>query len=512
MKRIISSLLIILILCSQGSSVFASEITNGNDVVVKYNITYKGEYRADVTGGKATAGGVTVTNAPGNAVTLVIVPMSGNAFSWVDGCIDGEAVAAYDIFFLDSEGNRIDANGAGVSISVSGSNLIVYSVNTSGKDKTLNSNTANGVVSFATNGSPYYVIAKKTSGGGTPGDEPTTEPTVEPTAEPTTEPFAPMPEIEEPILDEPTLGDVVILPETEPVDDILHDDYLGTGDGLGQLHIVFDSDYEPEDYELLDVFIDDELQGNSVLVCAFPDEEGNVARRSLILSVDQMVKLTQKQETEHVIFENGSAIVEMDMVDLLGGDMQKLMALILSGEEEITTETVERDWSLVEPVVIPAAQLAKIDVETRTVPVELEDGTICYEVSVWLRWDDHELEVSDMIPSLTVAIAVDDLVTEENFDIFTTLYTIAYQAPGAEEHPEVVPEIVQLPSTLLLMPDELPEHQDDTAEHFLVTIPDEEGELPVTAYDANAHLVPYRHYVLAVDYAGEGIYWVQDVK
>lgn len=331
----------------------------------------------------------------------------------------------------------------------------------------------------------------------------------EPTPE--TEPFKPMPEIDDPILDEPTLGDVVTIPETEPTGNILYDDYIGTGGGLWQTSIVFDGDYGPEDYELLDVFIDGELQDNSVLVCAFPDEEGNVARRSLILSVDQLVKLTQEQETEHIIFENGSAIVEMDMLDLLGGDMPKLMALILEAKEYVTPEMLERDWSLVEPVVIPAAQLRKIDVETRIVPVELEDGAICYDVSVWLRWDDQELEVSNMIPSLTVCIAVDELVTEENFDAFITLYTLAYQAPVDEEHPVIMPESVQLPSTLLLIPDELPEHQDDTAEHFLVTIP-EDGSHPVTAYAANTHLVPYRHYVLAADYAGKGHYMILGVK
>ena len=333
-----------------------------------------------------------------------------------------------------------------------------------------------------------------------------------PEDEPSNEPFEPMPEIEDPILDEPSLGDVVVLPETEPTDNILHDEYIGTGDGLGQLHIVFDGEYEPEDYELLDVFIDDELQGNSVLVCAFPDEEGNVDRRSLILSADQLVKLTQKQETEHIIFENGDAIVEMDMADLLGDDMSKLMALILEGKEEITPDVLTRDWSLVEPVVIPAWQLAKIDVETRIVPVEMENGGIAYEVSVWLRWDGNELDVSGMIPSLTVAIAVDKLVNEENFEAFTTLYTFAHQAPDTDETDDELPEITVLPSTLLLMPDELPEHQNDTAEHFIVTVPDEENEHPVTAYNANAHLVPYRHYALATDYVGEGIYWVTELS
>ena len=342
-----------------------------------------------------------------------------------------------------------------------------------------------------------------------------------PEDEPTDEPFEPMPEIEDPILDEPTLGDVVVLAETEQTGNILHDEYIGTGDGLGQLHIVFNGDYEPEDYELLGIAIEDhpletviqdEQQGNSLLVCAFPDEEGNVDRRSLILSADQMVKLTQKQETEHIIFENGSAIVEMDMIDLLSGDMSKLMALILEGEKDITPDVLTRDWSLVEPVVIPAWQLAKIDAETRIVPVEMEDGTIAYEVSVWLRWDGNELDVSGMIPSLTVAIAVDELVNEENYETFATLYTIAHQAPDEDESDDELPDITVLTSALLLMPDELPEHQNDTAEHFIVTVPDEENEHPVTAYNANAHLAPYRHYALATDYIGEGIYCVTELN
>jgi len=340
-------------------------------------------------------------------------------------------------------------------------------------------------------------------------DDPTPEPTATLVHDPT---FEPLLEIEDPILGEPTLGDVVTPPEIEPVNNILHDEFIGTGDGLSQLHIVFDGDYEPEDYELLDVFIDDEEQGNSLLVCAFPDEEGNVARRSLILSADQLVKLTQKQETEHIIFENGSAIAEMDMADLLGGDMSKLMALILEGKEEITPEVLTQDWSFVEPVVIPAWQLKKIDVETRIVPVEMEDGGIAYEVSVWLRWDGNELDVFDLIPSLTVAIAVDELVTEENNETFATLYAIAHQAPDEDETDDELPDITVLPGAFLLMPDELPEHQNDTAEHFIVTVADEEKEHPVTAYNANAHLVPYRHYTLAAAYAGKGVYWVQEAE
>lgn len=161
MKRILSFVLTFLILCSLATPAFASQLSGGNDVVAKYNITYEGEYRANVAGGTATAGGITVTGAPANAVTLVVIPMEGDALSWVDGCVDGSALAAYDIHFLDAEGNRINANGAKVSVTVSGSSLIVSSVTTAGTDKVLTSEMSGGKASFTADGSHYYVIAQK---------------------------------------------------------------------------------------------------------------------------------------------------------------------------------------------------------------------------------------------------------------------------------------------------------------------------------------------------------------
>lgn len=161
MKRITSLILILLLLFSLSSSAFAAEISDGNDVVVKKNTVYEGDYRAEVENRTAAAGGVTVTNAPENAVMLVVVPMEGEALAWINGCVDGDAVAAYDIHFLDADGNRINANGAKVSIAVSGTELTVSSVTTSGTDKALTSEVAGGKVSFTTDGSHYYVIVQK---------------------------------------------------------------------------------------------------------------------------------------------------------------------------------------------------------------------------------------------------------------------------------------------------------------------------------------------------------------
>jgi len=284
----------------------------------------------------------------------------------------------------------------------------------------------------------------------------------------------------------------------------LLNELLGNPANAGSLPaIVFNADYQPESYELLNTIVEDDTIGNSVLVCAFPNADGDVEQRSLILTAAQLAKLAEKQAVEHIIFENGDAIAEMNMVDLLEGNLAKLMRMILSGGK-ITPEILNQDWSAVEEAALSATELAGFDVETRIVPVEMEDGSIVYEVSVHLRWNDQELDISDLISSLTVCIAVDKLVNEENFDTFTTLYALAYQVPEAAD-------AMLLPGTLLLMPDELPEHQDDVAHHFIVTILEETDEQHVTTYNPKAQLVPYRHYVLAADYAGDGIYWTTEL-
>lgn len=319
-----------------------------------------------------------------------------------------------------------------------------------------------------------------------------------------------------------TLDELVTLPETEKTGNALVDDYLNTGktfgdtgiSALGALHIVFDGEYAPADYELLDIekqaakanevlklVIENEKLGNSALVCAMPDENGNVDRRSLILSADQLVKLAQDQETEHIVFENGDAMAEMDMADLLGGDLPKLMKLIAGGEEEITPEVLVRDWSEIEEAELTAEELGKINVETRIVPVAQEDGSIAYEVSVHLRWDESDLDVSSMVPSFTVCINVDALVNEENFETFAQHYGLVYVDAETGES-------VQLESELLLIPDELPDHQDDTAQCFTVKMGEDEGA-PEVGYHPVINLYPYRHYVLAANYAGPGRYFVQ---
>lgn len=312
--------------------------------------------------------------------------------------------------------------------------------------------------------------------------EVTPTPTIAPTATPVPEPT---------VTGEPTPADTVRIPEISATGNVLYDNFIGTGSGLGQLSIVFDGEYQPQDYELLNVKPDGETQKNTVLVRAYPDENGDVAHRSLILSAAQLVRLAQKQQTGQLIFENGEAAVAVDLNDLLGGNVQKLIGLVVKGGEAISAETLNRNWSEVETVSLTEAELASVRVEIRIIPVELADGNMAYDVSVWLCRDDQELEISSMLPSLRVCLNVDDETAGQ--------YAVGYQAENTEG-------FLPLDSTSAWIPEEMPENQPDVAEKFIVTMPEEEDEIPVVAYDADAPLSQERHSAVTATYTGRGFY------
>lgn len=176
MQKLTSILLAAVLLLSCTVTAFAAEddpVEIG--VYAKSEYSIDGEYTAPVENGSASAttpeGTVSVTNAPANAATLVVIPMKGEALSWVDSCVDEAAQAAYAIYFVDASGNQINASGAKVSITVSGTELTVSSVNKAGEDKLLTSTVSGGKVSFTADSNPYFVIAKKSGGEQpSPGD------------------------------------------------------------------------------------------------------------------------------------------------------------------------------------------------------------------------------------------------------------------------------------------------------------------------------------------------------
>ena len=178
MRRLLAALLAVVLVCSMSFPAFAAEETKEIDVTVRYISTVDGAYVAEVKNGAASinADGVTVsvTGAPSNAKTLVVIPIPSSvseAYEWFSECLEkiGKPLAAYEVYFLDANGNRISADGAAISIAVSGNkDLTVCSLTTGGDYKDLSAEMGNGSAVFTANGGDYFILTEKKS------DEPTT--------------------------------------------------------------------------------------------------------------------------------------------------------------------------------------------------------------------------------------------------------------------------------------------------------------------------------------------------
>ncbi len=177
MRRMIAFLFVSAMVFSLCMPCYAAE-TAGNtkeaavrDVYVKY-IRAASQDTVPVENGSAetiTEDGytVTVTGAPEGAAYLKVISVPSSeteAWEWFKACLGSgiRPFSIFDIYFEDSDGNRIDANGAEVMISCSKENTKVYSVNTDGSTKDLNRTINDGIISFIANGSRYYVLATMT--------------------------------------------------------------------------------------------------------------------------------------------------------------------------------------------------------------------------------------------------------------------------------------------------------------------------------------------------------------
>ena len=300
--------------------------------------------------------------------------------------------------------------------------------------------------------------------------KPTTAPTATPTAEPTATP-TPTPTIEPTV--EPTVE-----PSIAPNSDEKLQEYLQE-----LVSLVFDETYQPVDYEQIPVLVSGEEEESILLICATQEESGKPAQRSLILNAAQLAALKQKTEDHPIgelIFENGDVAVRMDVAELTQGSMAELMATILSGEE-VTDETLLGGLPAAEDVVLTEAAYERFNLEVRIAPVAREDGEQAYEISIWLHWDEKELNVSNLVDSLSVTLDVSHLVTAENADTFDGLYAVARErAEGTE----------RLESTLIRVP----------------TV-----QTGLTASDRDSAPSVSVRYALTALYAGDGSYRVTPV-
>ena len=157
-------------------------------------------------------------------------------------------------------------------------------------------------------------------------------------------------------------------------------------------------------------------------------------QRSLIINAAQLVRLQQlspESSIDTLIFENGHAAAGVGLAGLTGGNVAKLMARILSGEE-ITEEILLGDWSSVEDAVLSAADYGRFDLELCIVPVMLEDGAQAYEVTVWLHHDGVKLNITALVDGLCVQLDASALVTRENAETFAEIYAVALETIDAQ--------------------------------------------------------------------------------
>ena len=193
LKKVITAMSAAVLVFSCGMTAFAAEGNLNTDteqkdigVYVKYvDNTVWNTVPTDEDGdGSATLPDGTevgISDADKTQGQLVIDPITDKeALDWINSVTDGKVKApqAFHIYYLDDNGNLINANGISVSMKPGNTlqNPVVYSLKSDGSMELLSADVKNGTITFTTDGSPYYVLGEKDSGStpSNPGDSPQT--------------------------------------------------------------------------------------------------------------------------------------------------------------------------------------------------------------------------------------------------------------------------------------------------------------------------------------------------
>lgn len=185
MKRTLIFLLALQLAFSCRTTCFAAGSNlaqKSKDVFAQY-IGGDGETETDVSGEKeitlepSDGTQITVSNIPEGAVKLIVYSVPADteteAWAWITNCLQGKGTPAYtfDIYFMDADGRRINADGTVVTVICPSDlqNPIVCSLDTNGAVTELETvvgdqTRARGLMlTFTTNGSNYYIVAEKTT-------------------------------------------------------------------------------------------------------------------------------------------------------------------------------------------------------------------------------------------------------------------------------------------------------------------------------------------------------------
>lgn len=132
---------------------------------------------------------VSVSGAPDNALYLRVISIPSSeaeAWCWFSGCIGSEFTIQniFDIYFVSADGERINADGAVVSISGLDNDCTLRSVTTGGKVSELEFDCEDKSVRFTTDGSNYYLAVKESSPAPTPTPTPVPSPSPDPSPSP----------------------------------------------------------------------------------------------------------------------------------------------------------------------------------------------------------------------------------------------------------------------------------------------------------------------------------------
>jgi len=280
------------------------------------------------------------------------------------------------------------------------------------------------------------------------------------------------------------------------------------GSDVNELSIVFDVLNQPVDYEFMPILRDADgsmAYANELLVIAQVDEDGEVVTRNLRLTLAQIKRLCEDMGFESLIFRNGDADVVVSQNELLTGDIYKLAAyMFTTQEQEIELLDLDLD-AMPAPAQLSAQELTTLWAEVRIDPVIITQteagGEIeldAWDVSVWLCSDYTEIDISALLPGLTVGVNVTGMFAQED--------RAAFEAASTVSLIDLFDEKLLLESTLQYLPAKMPDSIPDEAEHFMVAMPLEEGESVWTDYISGMPLETYRNDALVSSYAGPGVY------
>ena len=180
LKKVITTMSAAVLVLSCGMTAFAAEENLNTDtkqkdigVYVKYvDNTVWNTVPTDEDGdGSATLPDGTeieISNADKAKGQLVIDPITDKeALDWVNSVTDGKVKApqAFHIYYLYDNGNMTNADGISVSMKPENTlqNPVVYSLKSDGSMELLSADVKNGMITFTTDGSPYYVLGEKES-------------------------------------------------------------------------------------------------------------------------------------------------------------------------------------------------------------------------------------------------------------------------------------------------------------------------------------------------------------